>query len=133
MMSPLLLLNHMIGQEEGQVAGHLQDAFSDIHRLWLASPPSERGLIPLDTVMAQYRLARLWLSTYDKDTLGGRWLFRSVQGGMKSRFGWDSALAAPPIMPAEPGADQIQVLRIADEWAGQPILGGAAIAAPAVA
>ncbi len=133
-VSPLLLLNGLINQEERRVDGRLNEASTILRDTWVKSGVDGYGEVDLRSIVDGHGLRRLTIVAFLKNSAGGLWHFRTIESRESHATGWDSAsVRAPHTLAEVEGSDDSQVLLISDIWGGHPTHVRLQIATPVIA
>ena len=133
-VSPLLLLNGLIGQEERRAEGRLNEAATILRDEWGKSNDSEYDTVDLQNIVDGHGLRRLTMAAFLPDSAGGMWNFRTVEARDSRHSGWDSMSTNPPhFASAAEESDAIHELVKNDVWGGRPTHARLQIATPVIA
>jgi PAS domain S-box-containing protein len=133
-VSPLLLLNGLINQEERRVDGRLNEASTILRDAWVRSGVDGYGELDLRNIVDGHGLRRVTMAAFLKDTTGGLWHYRTIEARESHAKGWDSTSTHAPQMASDAEeSDASQALLISDIWGGHPTQSRLQIATPVIA
>ncbi|MEW5700909.1 MAG: ATP-binding protein [Candidatus Zixiibacteriota bacterium] len=119
-ISPLVLLNGLIRQEDELLAARLENAGADLRRLCSSATGCRHNASDLTTLARSHHLTRIWISVGDTHDAAGTT--------------WDTVIIAADVAPsAERVGDPLRSLDIVATCRGEPVRGRVTIAAPLAA
>lgn len=133
-ISPLLLLNGLIGQEKRRADGRLNEAATILRDTWGRSGALEHDDIDLHSIVAGHGLKRLTIAAFLPGSTGGTWHYRTVDSRDGRSIGWDSTTqTVPHFSTTVEESDATQELIKSDVWGGHPAHARLQIATPVIA
>lgn len=133
-ISPLLLLNGLIGQEERRADGRMQEAVAVLREAWNGSNTAGHDNLDLGPIVTGHNLKRLSLAAFLPDETGGQWHYQTQEARSSRRVGWDSTSQEPPHLSArDHGNAASRHLSLSDIWNSHPAKIEVLIATPVIA
>lgn len=133
-VSPLLLLNGLIEQEEQRADGRLHEAVTVLREVWTRSDVNGHADVDLEEVATGYGLRRLSVIAFLTDSSGGQWHYRTVEAREKHASGWDSVTVHTPQLASTIAvSDAARELLASDIWDKHPIHVRLSLATPVIA
>lgn len=133
-ISPLLMLQGLIGQEERRADGRLASVTAGLRSSWDSWQSQGNEGPDFGSLVALHGLKRLSLAAFLPDSQSGSWHFRTEDARAQKPSGWDSVSThAPQFTMNSADAHGIYSRSIDEIWNNRPVKVDIAVATPAVA